>query len=84
MLWYQFGPYEAYYQVGRYDDVILLADTALQDRPYLEEAFYYKALALQAQGDTAGALENFRQAADFNPNFLAARDALAALGGSGG
>ncbi len=84
MLWYQFGPYEAYYQVGRYDEVILLADTALQDRPYLEEAFYYKALALQAQGDIAGAAENFRQAADFNPNFRAARDALAALGDSGG
>lgn len=26
MLWYQFGPYEAYYQVGRYEDIITLAD----------------------------------------------------------
>ena len=68
MLWYQFGPYEAYYQVGRYEDVILLADTTLKDRPYFEESFYYKGLALAAQGDEAAAQELFEKAATFNPN----------------
>lgn len=84
MLWYQFGPYEAYLQVGRSDDVILLADAALQDRPYLEEAFYYKGLALEAKGDLAAARDNFERAAEFNPNYDAARQALAALESSGG
>lgn len=76
MLWYQFGPFEAYYQVGRYDDVILLADVTMKDRPYFEESFYYKGLALQAQGDTAGATDLFNQAIRFNPYFEPAAMAL--------
>lgn len=79
MLWYQFGPYEAYYQVGRYEDVILLADTTLKDRPYFEESFYYKALAQAALGDIDGARDNFEKAAAFNPNFTPAVEALAQL-----
>ena len=76
MLWYQFGPYEAYYQVGRYEDMILLADVTLKDRPYFEESFYYKGLALAAQGESAAAQNNFEDAADFNPNFAPAIAAL--------
>lgn len=80
MLWYQFGPYEAYYQVGRFDDVILLADTTLKDRPYFEESFYYKGLALAALGERAEARENLEKAAKFNPNFEPAAIALAETG----
>ncbi len=69
MLWYQFGPYEAYYENGRYEDVILLADTTIKDRPYFEESFYYKGLALAALGEEKAARELFEQAAAFNPNF---------------
>ena len=79
MLWYQFGPYRAYYEAGRYDDVILLADVTLKDRPYFEESFYYKALALAATGETAAAQENLEKAATFNPNFDLAAVALAEL-----
>jgi tetratricopeptide (TPR) repeat protein len=79
MLWYQFGPYEAYYEVGRYEDVILLADVTLKDRPYFEESFYYKGLALAASGETAAAEENLERAATFNPNFDLAAVALAQL-----
>ena len=79
MLWYQFGPYEAYYQVGRYDDVILLADTTLKDRPYFEESFYYKGLALAALGDTNAARDNLEKATKFNPNYEPAAIALAEL-----
>ncbi len=81
MLWYQFGPYEAYYQVGRYEDVILLADVTLKDRPYFEESFYYKGLALAATGETAAAAENLEKAAAFNPNFAPAVVALAEMDG---
>ncbi len=76
MLWYQFGPYEAYYQVGRYEDVILLADTTLKDRPYFEESFYYKGLAQAAMGQTAEARENLQRAIEFNPNYTPAQTAL--------
>lgn len=76
MLWYQFGPYEAYYQVGRYEDVILLADTTLKDRPYFEESYYYKGLALAALGDSNAARDNLEKAVKFNPNYEPAAIAL--------
>lgn len=79
MLWYQFGPYEAYYQVGRYEDVILLADTTLTDRPYFEESYYYKGLALAALGNVDGARDSLERAIRFNPNFAPAAEALAQL-----
>lgn len=79
MLWYQFGPYEAYYQVGRYEDVILLADTTLKDRPYFEESYYYKGLAHAALGETDIARDNLEKAVKFNPNYQPAAIALAEL-----
>lgn len=84
MLWYQFGPYEAYYQIGRNEDVVLLADTTLKDRPYFEESFYYLGLAQAALGDRSAARQNLEKAAAFNPNFTAAAQALAKLDGQGG
>jgi len=83
MLWYQFGPYEAYYQNGRYDDVILLADVTLENRPYFEESFYYKGLAEEALGNLADAQENLQLAADFNPNFTPAAAALSQIQNGG-
>ncbi len=79
MLWYQFGPYEAYYQTERYEDVVLLADTTLKDRPYFEESFYYLGLAQAALGDEAAARQNLETASAFNPNFTLASDALTDL-----
>ena len=76
MLWYQFGPYEAYYETGRYEDVLLLADVTLKDRPYFEESFYYKGLAQAALGDTAAARDNLARAVAFNPNFAPAAQRL--------
>ena len=76
MLWYQFGPYEAYLKTGRYDDVVLLADVTLKDRPYFEESYYFKGLALKAIGDLEGAQENFELAAKFNPNYSPAFEVL--------
>jgi tetratricopeptide (TPR) repeat protein len=81
MLWYQFGPYEAYYQIGRYDDVILLADVTLKDRPYFEEAFYYRGLAQQALGNLSEAADDFQRSVEFNPNFSLAVAALAEIDG---
>lgn len=81
MLWYQFGPYETYYEVGRYEDVIELADVTLHQRPYFEESFYYRGLAKEALGNDREARQDFKKAAEFNPRFQQAQQALARLEG---
>jgi tetratricopeptide (TPR) repeat protein len=84
MLWYQFGMYEAYYHVGRYDDMIALARAKLDDGggQYVEETFYYGGLARAGLGETERAISNFNGTIAFNPNFTPAREALASLGAS--
>lgn len=70
VLWYQDGPYAAYYYTGRYQDVINLAHTALVtvDKPVLEETYYWRGLAKEALGDHEGALEDLNRAFALNPN----------------
>jgi len=77
MLWYQFGPYEAYYQVGRYDDMIALAQASLNDGggQFVEETYYYGGLAREGRGELQRALSNYNSAIQFNPNFLPAQEA---------
>lgn len=81
MMWYQFGPFEAYDAVGRYDDVIQLATANQNDGGghFVEETFYYKGLGRLGQGDTQRARENFQEALRFNPNFKDAQTALNSL-----
>jgi tetratricopeptide (TPR) repeat protein len=77
MLWYQFGPYEAYYQVERYNDVIGLAEANLTNGgEYVEETHYWLGKALAAQGKKNEALTAFRDALRRNPDFENARVAL--------
>jgi len=80
MLWYQFGIFEAYYQVGRYDDVLSLVQSNLTTSPELEESYYWRGRVLAAQGDRAGAEREFRRALSYNSTFEAARRALEQLG----
>jgi tetratricopeptide (TPR) repeat protein len=80
MMWYQFGPYEAYYRVGRYDEVIALADATLKPTGDLEESYYYKGLALQKLGRSDEARAAFQEALKYNANYRAARQALQELG----
>lgn len=70
MLWYQFGPYEAYLAEGRYADVLALADATLgnQGGRNVEETYYYQGLALRMAGDEPGARAAFARAARLNPN----------------
>jgi hypothetical protein len=53
MMWYQFGPFEAYYHMQRYDDMLDLAVSNLNDGggQYVEETYYYAGLARIGQGD---------------------------------
>jgi tetratricopeptide (TPR) repeat protein len=76
MLWYQFGPFEAYLQAGRYQDVITLTNVNLTTTANLEESYYYRALARRALGDEQGAQEDLQQALKLNPHFVQAAQAL--------
>ncbi|MEL6151844.1 MAG: C39 family peptidase [Chloroflexota bacterium] len=83
MMWYQFGPFEAYNAVGRYDDTITLAQQNLNDGggQYVEETYYYAGVAREGMGDTQRALTNYNSALQFNPNFTPAREARDRLAG---
>lgn len=87
MTWYQTGPYFAYFNTGRFQDVIDLADNTLADvcissfsKPGLEETWIWRARAKAALGDTDGADEDLRQSLYFHPNFQPALDLAAQLG----
>ncbi len=85
MLWYQFGPLEAYNAVGRYDDTIALARATIAtkgaDDEYLpvEELYYYAGVAREAQGNIERALANYQTALLLNKNFSLAQEALESL-----
>jgi tetratricopeptide (TPR) repeat protein len=70
LLWYQDGPYAAYYHTGRYQDVVNLAHSTLinVDKPVLEETYYWRGLAKEGLGDRQGAIEDLQHAYTLNPN----------------
>jgi tetratricopeptide (TPR) repeat protein len=77
ILWYQFGMYEAYYSVGRYQDVLSLTESNLNNGgEYVEETHYWQGRALAAEGDPSGAAAAFRQALANRPGFELAQQAL--------
>jgi tetratricopeptide (TPR) repeat protein len=83
MMWYQTGPYRAYYWSGRFTDVINLATTTLEDtisEPNLEESLYWRAQAQYKVGDTNAAIADYRAALKIHPNWLLAIEALQDLG----
>lgn len=79
MMWYQFGPYEAYYNTGRYDDMIRISRQNQNDGGghFVEETWFYLGLAREGRGETDLALQNYNAAITFNPNFTPAVDARA-------
>lgn len=79
MLWYQFGPYESYYSVGRHEDVIALATATLKTTGNLEESYYWRGKSRQALGDGDGARADFESALRYHENWGPAQAALEAL-----
>ncbi len=71
MLWYQTGPYFAYFNTGRLTDVINLADKTISSasEPYIEESFYWRARAKAQTGDSEGAIADLRKSLEYHPNF---------------
>ncbi len=82
MMWYQTGPYWAYYYSARYTDVINLATTTLDamSEPVLEESYYWRALAREALGDVAGAIEDWQTSLKHHPGFEPSLSQLSRLG----
>lgn len=75
-LWYQFGPLEAYLNLGRYEKVLSLANDLLQEAGPVEEAYYYQGLVYEARGQIDEAESFYRQAMEANGRFVEAREAL--------
>lgn len=85
ILWYQTGPYFAYYYTGNYYTVIGLADSALEavyyDDTAPEESLYWRGMAQLALGATEAAIKDFRLSIKpYHPGFTPSLDQLAALG----
>ena len=83
MLWYQTGPYFAYFYTGRYYDVLYLADAtleAMQSDRNLEESYYWRGMAKAALGDTNGAIEDYSLALQYHEGFEPALYQLRSLG----
>jgi tetratricopeptide (TPR) repeat protein len=83
MMWYQTGPYWAYYYAGRYQDVISLADITLTQtiaQPTLEESIYWRGRAEYMIGNTQAAVNDYHEALRLHPNWPVAIQALQDLG----
>lgn len=77
LMWYMFAPLEAYYRVGRYDDVLQHVANIEATTPYVEETRYWRGMVYAARGQYDLALNEFNQALAFNPNATMVRQAIA-------
>lgn len=83
MMWYQTGPYFAYYYSARYQDVIDLATTTLTktiSKPTLEESLLWRGRAYYMIGDTEAAVADYRAALQVHADWYPAVQALQELG----
>ncbi|MBC7876144.1 MAG: C39 family peptidase [Anaerolineales bacterium] len=83
MMWYQTGPYFSYFYSARYQDVINLADTTLNDTistPTLEESLLWRGRAYYMIGNTQAAVDDYRAALAVHVNWPPAVQALQELG----
>jgi tetratricopeptide (TPR) repeat protein len=83
MMWYQTGPYKAYFYTDRFADVINLANTTLNDtisEPVLEESLYWRGRAYYMAGKTDLAVKDYRAALKVHPRWIPATQALQDLG----
>ena len=76
MFRYQFGPFIANFHAHRTEDLLALTDYALQRTEMSEETWLWRGWALYRQGDTNGAVEDWRKALSVHPGY---EDALYAL-----
>jgi hypothetical protein len=83
MIWYQTGPYFAYYYTGRYQDVVNLSNTtldAIQSKKAIEESWYWRAMAELALGDQTSAVTDLRESLVWHADFIPSVNLLNSLG----
>jgi len=82
MMWYQTGPYWAYFYSGRYQDVIDLTTKTLDNmsEPILEESYYWRAMAREAVGDVDGAIGDLQTSLEYHTGFEPSLAQLQRLG----
>ncbi len=81
VLWYQTGPYFAYFFTGRLGEVVDLATRTLQiPEPVLEESFYWRGLAHHALGEFDDAVHDLRKCLEVHPGFDPCESALQQMG----
>jgi tetratricopeptide (TPR) repeat protein len=81
MLRYQFGPFMAYFNTGRYPDLMSLSEYALKITPSSEEAMLWRGWGLYRTGDLQGAIDLFKKALEAHPGYSDAEYALKFVGG---
>ena len=84
-MWYETGPYFAYFYSSRYADVINLANTTLTDpantaERTLEESLLWRGRAYYMSGNTQAAVDDYRAALKVHVNWAPAVQALQDLG----
>jgi tetratricopeptide (TPR) repeat protein len=82
VLWYQTGPYFAYYYTARYYDILNLATQTIDktDEPAIEESFYWRGLARESLGDLPAAIEDLKTSLEWHPGFEPSEFQLDRLG----
>jgi hypothetical protein len=82
MMWYQTGPYFAYYNTGRFQDVIDLADFTLDNArlKILEESYIWRARAHAALGNIDEAHADLCSSLQYHEGFKPALQELQNLG----
>jgi hypothetical protein len=80
--WYQFGQYEAWYNLGYYKEILVQTDTTLQSTGDgkglgLEEQHYWRGMVYAAEGENDQASREFELTLNWNKNFIPAQEALA-------
>jgi tetratricopeptide (TPR) repeat protein len=78
-LWYQFGPLEAFNQVGRYQQVLDITNTVIANAGELEEARLQRGVAYLGLGDPVAARAEIEKALAANPRYERAAVALQSL-----
>ncbi|GMR09526.1 MAG: hypothetical protein BMS9Abin28_0345 [Anaerolineae bacterium] len=77
---YQFGPYIAYFNQGRFQDVVDLAEATLFRTYKAEESLLWRGWAKFRLGDLNSAVTDWREALRYNPNYQDAQYALEYVG----
>jgi len=79
---YQFGPFFAYFNTDRIDDLLALTEYTYGSIPnhYAEEALLWHGWGLYRKGDAAGAVADWNKALEVHPGYEDAQKALAFLG----